>query len=117
MSLNESELVELAKSYICENIKDLHYPGKIAPVLGVKYFTLRNAFKWQTGETLKHYFDRQKMEYAKKLLREETWDIISIAHEVGYKNERLFYRIFKRIVGMTPCAYRHTNADTEQKCQ
>jgi len=52
------------------------------------------------------YINIQRLEQAKKLLKETNNTIIDIALAVGFNNVTYFNRIFKRHVNMTPQQFR-----------
>ena len=47
-----------------------------------------------------------RIEYAKKLLLTSDRQILDIALECGFSNERSFHRSFRNLVGTTPLAYK-----------
>lgn len=47
-----------------------------------------------------------RIEYAKNLLLTSDWQILDIALECGFSNERSFHRSFRKLVGTTPLAYK-----------
>ena len=52
------------------------------------------------------YINRKKMEYAQFLLLSGNTSIKEIAHLLGFEDDSYFIRLFKRIMGETPGAYR-----------
>ena len=60
----------------------------------------------QTGENLKSYITRLRMEEAKKLLTQTALPLYEIVSRIGYLDVSSFIRKFKKEVGMTPGEYR-----------
>jgi len=63
-------------------------------------------FKQETGMTFSEYLTHVRINNAKELLRTTNINISSIAAQVGYKDEKHFYKLFKKIIGITPLKYR-----------
>jgi len=63
-------------------------------------------FTKATGDTISNYINKQRIEYASKLLTETDSHIIDIALESGFENLSTFYHLFKPIKGCTPKQYR-----------
>ncbi len=65
-------------------------------------------FKQKMGETFSDYVIRTRMQYAMEKLRCTHLPVQQIAEQAGFSNLSYFHMTFKRIVGMTPAAYRRT---------
>lgn len=63
-------------------------------------------FHRQTGLAPLAYFNKLKMEEACYLLRHTTMKVNQICHKLGIKDSYYFSRLFTKIVGMSPKAYR-----------
>ena len=63
-------------------------------------------FKEQTGETLFAYFNRMKIDEAKRLIRESDESILNIQLMCGFRTSSNFNKAFKKLVGMTPSEYK-----------
>lgn len=61
-------------------------------------------FKQRTGKTIVKYLSERRMAYAQERLR-ETGQIKYAAIASGYNDVTHFYRVFKRLTGMTPGEY------------
>ena len=68
-------------------------------------------FKNYTGQTIFDYLTRYRVETATQLLKNEDLPVGKIGELVGFRNESLFYRQFKAIMGIPPKAYarQHRN--------
>ena len=74
--------------------------------LSPNYFS--RLFKEQTGENYSEYCIRIKMERAAELLCNPRKKIYEISEELGYKNIKYFYKLFKRNYNCTPTEYRES---------
>jgi len=63
-------------------------------------------FKMQTGMTLYQFVIRCRVERARHLLEDTRLPITEIAQECGFADQVHLTRVFRRIVGQTPAAYR-----------
>lgn len=63
-------------------------------------------FKERTGQSAMAYFAQLKVRKACELLDETTMSVKEIAGELGYQDPYYFSRLFKKIQGCAPTAYR-----------
>ena len=69
--------------------------------------TFKRRFKLATHHTPIAYVQRIRVERAKRLLETSDEAIEAISWAVGYEDAASFRRLFKRLTGLTPGAYRH----------
>lgn len=81
-------------------LKDLADHMKMTPAY------LSGKFKKETGESIMTFVTKKKMDYACSLLINTSLPIQEIAQLAGYKDAGYFTRIFRRLMGVTPTAYR-----------
>ncbi|TLS54027.1 response regulator [Paenibacillus antri] len=67
---------------------------------------LSKVYKLVTGEGLKEYLSRIRLERAVKLLKSSDLKIYEIAGQIGYFNTAYFIKVFKKAFGVTPQEYR-----------
>ena len=63
-------------------------------------------FKLKTGKTIMAYFIELKIDIAKQLLRENELSVKEIADKLSFNSPNYFTKTFKRIVKLTPLAYK-----------
>ena len=63
-------------------------------------------FKEETGDGIKNYVMKRRIENARNLLEQTDLPVGSIADSVGYGNYSYFTRLFKKETGLTPVEYR-----------
>jgi AraC-like DNA-binding protein len=78
----------------------------LARQAGVSLSKLQHDFPLFFGSNLQDYQTEIRISSAKNLLQNSNEQIKRIAREVGYKSGESFANAFKKIVGMTPSAYR-----------
>ena len=57
------------------------------------------------------YLTRWRMQLAATLLRARGASVYEAASEVGYASEAAFSRAFKKVVGISPAAWRERQSD------
>lgn len=67
---------------------------------------LSRIFKQETGVTFNDYLNRVRVSKAKELLLNRQLRLTDIALLVGYEDQSYFTKVFKRITGKLPRAYR-----------
>ena len=72
--------------------------------LSKSYFSLY--FKKQTGRNFVDYLIELRIREAKRLLVESESRIYDVAKAAGFKDVKYFSKVFKKITGLTPIAYR-----------
>ncbi len=72
--------------------------------LSLSHFKKR--FKAETGLTPLQYVLREKIEAAKRSLRNPEKSVTDVAFDLGFVSSQYFATVFKRITGSTPSQYR-----------
>ena len=95
--------------YLAEHVKDTISLQETAQHFGYSVSNIQKIFKAVTGESIIVYFNKLKLDEAKKLITENNMTFSQIASYLGYSNPNYFSRIFKATVGMTPTEYANLN--------
>lgn len=80
--------------------------SEIAETVGMSSYYFSRALKKSTGFAPHAYVVHQRIERAKQLLVETKLPVIDIALAVGYANHSHFSTQFRKVVGISPTAYR-----------
>lgn len=98
--------IEQVANYISSNFYDPISVENVARMacLSVRQFT--NQFKAVNGVTFMQYLHYQRVRFAQKLLSQTNQPIASICFESGFNDLAHFYRVFKKISGISPRKYR-----------
>lgn len=103
----KTNYVEEAVKYIQKHFqKDINI-GDMADDLMISTSHLSRVFKEETGYTIGDYLTNYRMKQACKLLLSSTARIGEVADQIGYKDQRYFSVIFKKIVGTTPSEFKN----------
>lgn len=73
---------------------------------GLQERTFKRRFKKATGHSPLAYVQHVRVEAAKRQLESTGQSVDEISWQVGYEDVSFFRRLFKRLVGLTPGAYR-----------
>jgi AraC-like DNA-binding protein len=74
---------------------------ELADLANMSYRNYTEHFKRRTGRTVTQYLTERRIEYAKRLML-ETDDILFASAEAGFGDLTHFYRVFKKVNGVTP---------------
>ena len=77
---------------------------------GIPERTFKRRFKEETGFAPIDYVQRLRIEDAKRRLERTDASADEISWKVGYEDPAFFRRLFKRVTGITPGAYRSVAA-------
>jgi YesN/AraC family two-component response regulator len=103
--LAETSLVESVMLYLEEHISENITMDQLCVKFNIGKTILKTAFKEVTGHGVISYHARQKIEKAKRLIRENTYNYTQIADILGYSSIHYFSSAFKKATNMTPSEY------------
>ena len=107
-----------AKRFIGEHQADKLSLGEVAKAVNTSTFYFCKMFKKATGLNFTEYVSRVRIEKAKNLLLNPNLRISEIAYEVGFQSLTHFNRVFRKIGGQSPTAYRsHLPAPERARAQ
>lgn len=78
----------------------------IAEQVGMTPQYISTYFKKASGQNMTDYIAKVRIERAKRLMEDKTLTNVQIAQMVGYTNDIVFIRAFKKLEGVTPGRYR-----------
>jgi AraC family transcriptional regulator len=104
------ESINTAITYIEENTSRNIQLSDIATRANLSQYHFHRIFKSLTGDTVKEFLTRLRLEKAALKLKYSTEDIGTIALDCGYQNHETFTRAFKEYFGLHPTGYRDTIA-------
>ncbi len=75
--------------------------------LGFNMDYVRRCFKEETGMTPLEYITKIRLNYAKKLLLQETYiSVVDVSEKCGFNDSFYFSKVFKQNFGISPLNYR-----------
>lgn len=96
--------INIALSYIHENIDTAINVGRLAETLFMSESNFSHLFKKAMGVTPGKYIKNKKLERASLYLKENS--VTDVAYNLGYMNLSYFIKIFKDRYGLTPKQYK-----------
>jgi transcriptional regulator GlxA family with amidase domain len=99
-------LIGKIQSWIADNYKQGSAVAAMAEMAGLPLRTFARRFRKATGYAPLDYVQALRIEEAKQLLETTQLQVEAIGAEVGYADTTSFRRLFKRLSGLTPGAYR-----------
>jgi DNA-bindng response regulator, araC family len=102
----ENEQIKKALFYIHENYStDITLEDTAGAVfMNSSYFSA--LFKKELGQSFISYVNKLRMEKAIKLLDEERFKVVEIAHILGFRDVSYFNRVFKKYYGYVPSKHQ-----------
>jgi AraC family transcriptional regulator len=99
------QAIEYIQAHLGEDIS----LSDIANQLDISQYYFCHLFKRSTGISPHQFLIRQRVEQAKRLLKQSDRTVMSIAMECGFANQSHFARCFRQCTGMNPNQFRkHT---------
>jgi len=95
-----------ALRYLWEHLAEPLNVRGVAEAVGVSRRTLDRAFRAHLGRSVIDELNRRRIERCCELLTGTRQSVVSIARQVGFRNEPYLFRVFRKQMGMTPKQYR-----------
>ena len=80
---------------------------RIAKSVSCSESYINHIFKKKSGMSVSAYINSVRVRHAKELLTSADEPVSAVAFAVGYSDANYFSDVFRKIVGMTPTAYRN----------
>ncbi len=104
---HDDEVVLLAQEYIEHNLDQKITVEDLSARFNVSRRNFDRRFIKATGNTPIEYFQRVKIEAAKKALETNRKTINEVMYEVGYSDVKAFREVFRKITGISPLEYKN----------
>jgi AraC family transcriptional regulator len=92
--------------WMAEHLAEEFSLPRLAEQAGMSEFHFNRLFKRATGVPPSQFLIKLRMDAARRLLRETTRSVITIANEVGYANPSHFAQLLRKETGLSPTDYR-----------
>jgi AraC family transcriptional regulator len=107
--MSYADSVQRAIDYIEQHLDEELDLSSIAEEAYISVAQLYRVFYALTGHPVKDYIRKRRMSVAANHLRNSKRTVEELAWDSGFESYHSFAKVFKKIVGLTPAAYR--NAD------
>ena len=101
-----NQLVKRAKEYIAEHYMENITLSDTAEILGITGGYLSTLFQKSLQCGFIDYLNRVRIERACCYLEQNYFKTYEIAYKVGFRDEKYFSKVFKKVMGMSPKEYR-----------
>lgn len=108
--VENTELLMEIIEYVSKNYKEDKVLEDLYRDLGISEKTTYRFLKSHIGLSPKELLDINRIDEAKKMLKYTDKSIQYISDNCGFQCENTFYRVFKKIMGVTPNTYRNNGA-------
>ena len=105
----KNHLVELAKEYVEEHYYQNLMLADVAQKVGISAGYLSTLFQRQLSKGFVDYLNEIRIEHACTYLQQNYLKTYEIAYKGGFKDEKYFSKVFKKIKGQSPSEYRKAN--------
>lgn len=105
----KNHLVELAREYVEEHYYKNLMLADVAQKVGISAGYLSTLFQKQLSKGFVDYLNEIRVEHACTYLRQTYLKTYEIAYKVGFRDEKYFSKVFKKIKGRSPSEYRKQN--------
>ena len=106
----KNAVITKVKSFIERNYPEDIGLNKLSDLFHINASYLTRIFKEEEGYSINEYIVKIRVENAKRILESGKVNIQKLAEAVGYEDSTYFFKVFKRVTGMTPREYllKHT---------
>ena len=94
-----------------QNYIEIKSPAEYAKNLNISTAYLNECVKTTTGHPVSYHIQQRVILESQRLLYHSNKSIKEIASELGYDDYSYFTRLFAKVTGMTPLAFRNKNLD------
>ncbi|MCG8572691.1 MAG: AraC family transcriptional regulator [Spirochaetes bacterium] len=108
-SYQKVDYIENILEFIQNNYQRSITVNQMSQYLGINRSYFSNLFKKRIGTSVQDYLIKYRIDKAKELLITSEYSVAEISHFVGYKEYFTFYKIFKKLTGLSPKQYKNLN--------
>ena len=101
------DIVKTAAEYIDHNYFEELTLVSLSDRYNMESSYFSRMFKQETGKNLMLYIAEKRIEKAKEYMEDDNINLTEIAFLIGYDDYTYFSRVFKKITGQSPRAYRN----------
>lgn len=108
---NSRQEVSRAQKYIAEHYHEEIALADVAEHVGISPGYMSTLFSRDLGLGFVEYLNRVRVERACAYLRQSYLKTYEIAYRVGFRDEKYFSKVFKKMMGMSPKEYKQAKTE------
>lgn len=101
------DMVKAVQTYIEDRMGEKISFGELSARFAIGRRNFDRRFLKATGNTPLEYFQRVKIESAKRAFESTRKSITEVMYEVGYSDLKAFREVFRKVTGISPLEYRN----------
>lgn len=95
-----------AQKILEASVADPPSVAELANRVGLSPNYLSSLFHHYSGQTVRQFIQRHRVELARRLLADPARSVKEIGYQLGFRTPQHFTYVFRRAVGLSPAAYR-----------
>lgn len=99
------------RQFLEGHFRELKRPADYADLLHISIPYLNECVKTATGQAVSQHIQQRVMLEAKRLLYHSRQSLKEVSLSLGYEDYTYFSRLFTKVAGISPLAFRHKNRD------
>ena len=111
----KNRLVEQAMEYMVEHYYENITLADVAQTVGITAGYLSTLFSQKLEKNFVDYLNELRISHACTYLKQNYLKTYEIAYKVGFRDEKYFSKVFKKITGQSPSEYRKANREKSEK--
>ena len=110
VTISDTHDLKLSKilSFLESNVENIISFSDVCDEFNISPSSLKKLFKNEVGCGVMEYYNKCKMDRAKKFIREGNMNFSAISETLKFVSVQYFTRAFRSHTGMTPSAYKHS---------
>lgn len=108
-SARSIEITKTFKQMLRRNFKTIKKPSEFAERMNIATSYLNDTVKLVTGFSVTYYIQQELMREAQRLLSYSERSVKEIASILGFEDEKYFNRLFRKVMGISPGAFKKKN--------
>jgi signal transduction histidine kinase/DNA-binding response OmpR family regulator len=106
ISVYDNKLLNKCKEAVDQNLSNTEFSvEELSKIVGMSRSQLYRKITALTGQSPADFIYASRLQQAKKLLIEEKYSVMDVAHLTGFSSSNSFSQVFKKHFGMSPKEY------------
>lgn len=108
-SARSIEITKTFRQLLRHNFKVMKKPSEYAMKMNITVSYLNDTVRSVTGFSVTYYIQQELMREAQRLLYYSALSVKEIADTLGFEDDKYFNRLFRKVIGVSPGAFRKKN--------